>query len=361
MSAKLYIALPCDSMMSGSDILGDKTCRLLRARGIDVTQVRMWPDWVGRLWYSKLPLRRRICRWVIELFYINRLCKKLKNGDVVWVNGGGIPFDAEAKFEKAIKAKGANYLFHLQDDWLVIDGARELALPRLELADLVVVPTQPLCDKIAKVLGEDRVVRLEEPIDHERFTRDIPANIGNPNDKVRILWAGNPNNVKELAHVEELIVRTGMADRVLLDIISGVVKPHLELSIEWCWHPFSQQTEAQIAMSADIALSPVKFTEYAVSKGSYKVKTYMASGIAVIASAVGHQTMLVDHGKTGFLANDDEAWVAALKDLITDKMLCKEMGENARLRSLTLFSHDAVIGAWVTALTDHFPQLMGIE
>lgn len=68
----------------------------------------------------------------------------------------------------------------------------------------------------------------------------------------------------------------------------------------------------------------------------------MIRGTAVVASAVGAQPEIIEDGKTGFLIppNDVNALVAALLNLVLNRSLAEEMGQNGRFRSQTYFSEN---------------------
>lgn len=61
----------------------------------------------------------------------------------------------------------------------------------------------------------------------------------------------------------------------------------------------------------------------------------MACGRAVVATDAGDVPSLVENGKTGFVVNrgDDAALVEAIASLITDRTLCSQMGEAARIKA----------------------------
>jgi glycosyltransferase involved in cell wall biosynthesis len=97
---------------------------------------------------------------------------------------------------------------------------------------------------------------------------------------------------------------------------------------------------------------------YNQCKGAYKVKTYLAAGLPVIASPVGFQSELVRGGHdVGLLPDTPTAWEEAVSMLITDPHRCAQMGINARNYALKRFSYDAVSLRWYNSLISHFPSL----
>ena len=61
----------------------------------------------------------------------------------------------------------------------------------------------------------------------------------------------------------------------------------------------------------------------------------MACGRAVVAMAAGDIPSLVEHGKTGFVVprGDDAQFVERLATLITNRELCRQMGEASRVKA----------------------------
>ena len=58
----------------------------------------------------------------------------------------------------------------------------------------------------------------------------------------------------------------------------------------------------------------------------------MACGLPVVASPVGVNKQIVRNGENGYLAATDDEWVAALRKLLRDTQLRKQMGEIGRSR-----------------------------
>jgi glycosyltransferase involved in cell wall biosynthesis len=65
-------------------------------------------------------------------------------------------------------------------------------------------------------------------------------------------------------------------------------------------------------------------------KSGYKVLEYMAMEIPPLASAVGENCRIVDHGVTGFLVSNEDEWLTYLLRLLNDEELRALMGVKAR-------------------------------
>jgi glycosyltransferase involved in cell wall biosynthesis len=61
-----------------------------------------------------------------------------------------------------------------------------------------------------------------------------------------------------------------------------------------------------------------------------KVLQYMAAGLPVVANPVGVHCELIQHGRTGFLAETPAEWADAIAELAADPRRRGELGRNAR-------------------------------
>jgi glycosyltransferase involved in cell wall biosynthesis len=84
--------------------------------------------------------------------------------------------------------------------------------------------------------------------------------------------------------------------------------------------------------AADIAVVPVPPMQHEMWLSPIKLFEYLASGLAVVASAVGQVASIVKDGDTGLLvpAGDVPAMAAALTRLISDSALRAKLGQAAR-------------------------------
>lgn len=94
--------------------------------------------------------------------------------------------------------------------------------------------------------------------------------------------------------------------------------------------PWSEDTEVPLIQSMDIGIMPLTDTPWARGKCGYKLIQYMACGLPVIASPVGVNAEIVEHGVNGFLATTEAEWRAALIALLKDPALRQRMGAAGR-------------------------------
>jgi glycosyltransferase involved in cell wall biosynthesis len=80
----------------------------------------------------------------------------------------------------------------------------------------------------------------------------------------------------------------------------------------------------------DIGIMPLKDSPFARGKCAFKLVQYMAVGLPVIASPVGANCELVEHGWNGYLADTQDEWHSMLRLLIDDPALRRRMGKCGR-------------------------------
>ncbi len=95
--------------------------------------------------------------------------------------------------------------------------------------------------------------------------------------------------------------------------------------------PWSEETEATDITKFDIGIMPLADNHFERGKCGYKLIQYMACGLPVIASPVGANCEIVEHGVNGFLASTTDEWLSAIHTLIADPALRVRMGSAGRM------------------------------
>jgi glycosyltransferase involved in cell wall biosynthesis len=111
--------------------------------------------------------------------------------------------------------------------------------------------------------------------------------------------------------------------------------PGLEL-LDW-----AEEREVADVQSMDIGIMPVPDEIWARGKSGYKLVQYMACGLPVVASPVGVNSDIIQHGETGFLARDMAEWRKFLLLLLDDADLRSRLGKAGRNRAEEHYSLQA--------------------
>lgn len=149
------------------------------------------------------------------------------------------------------------------------------------------------------------------------------------NTAPRVGWIGTPSTWSEylLNLMPALMPILEEADARLAVMGAGrgaVAQPRLEIE-NW-----SEEAEVPFLQSLDIGIMPLTDTPWARGKCGYKLIQYMACGLPVVASPVGVNSEIVEHGVNGFLASTEDEWREALTTLLHDPALRRRMGAAGR-------------------------------
>lgn len=198
--------------------------------------------------------------------------------------------------------------------------------PLLRRADLAICGNAYLRDYAARFCGWTEVAPTT--VDTEVFRPGMREHDATP----VIGWIGSPSTVGYLAPLMPLLTGSGLA----IDIVGGGSAapggPGVR-RLDW-----SAENEVALIQGMGIGIMPVPDEPWARGKCGYKLIQYMACGLPVIASPVGANTEIVEHGKTGFLAPTDHEWREAINVLAADPALRREMGAAGRRRAERLYS-----------------------
>jgi glycosyltransferase involved in cell wall biosynthesis len=118
--------------------------------------------------------------------------------------------------------------------------------------------------------------------------------------------------------------------------------------------PWSEENEAFALSSAHIGIAPMPDNPWTRGKCGLKVLQYMAAGLPVVSSPAGVNGEIVEHGVTGFLADNAEAWQKAIEELINEPDLRRVMGEAGRKRVMEQYSVDITYSKMAKALDSLF-------
>lgn len=141
-------------------------------------------------------------------------------------------------------------------------------------------------------------------------------------------WIGSPMTSHYLQGVHAALVEFCRRRNARLRLIGSGPYELSDVPIEVL--PWSEETEAEDIRSFDVGIMPLIDGPWERGKCSYKLIQYMASSIPVIASPVGVNRTIVEHGVNGFLADSSEDWCAALEKLWQNPELRAQMGAAGR-------------------------------
>ena len=189
-------------------------------------------------------------------------------------------------------------------------------------ASLVIVGNDYLLEH-AKYAGAKHVEYLPTVVDLEKYrVKQIK------NSLFTIGWIGTPITVKYLEFIRPVLselVRDNHSHLITIGAEFSGIGSGCVTNISW-----SEKTEVSEIQKFDVGIMPLPDNLWARGKCGYKLIQYMACGKPVVASPVGVNSTIVEHGVNGFLANSKKEWSNALTLLRDNPELRKKMGEAGR-------------------------------
>jgi glycosyltransferase involved in cell wall biosynthesis len=190
-------------------------------------------------------------------------------------------------------------------------------------ADCVVVGNRILAAVAA--ISAREVIVLPTPVDPGRYAPSIP----DPGRPPTIVWIGRPENMKYLELLHAALVRLSRRFAGLrLRVVCSSFPQWSDVAIDAV--PWSAATEASALASADVGIMPLTRDEWTEGKCAFKLLQYMAASLPCVASPVGANKEAVIEGTTGFFADSDAEWEAALARLLESPPLRARLGAAGR-------------------------------
>lgn len=232
-------------------------------------------------------------------------------------------------------------VFEVDDDLLNIDPSSKNAwnfykpadvrarfIDNMRAADKVTVSTPYLADEYKKY--NSNIFAVPNTIPQSLI--DAPSN-ARTDGKITVGWTGSPTHQMDWDEVAGPIGRViRNTPDVEMHMIGWDYSSSLAIPIDkirvTTW--IDSVPNYWRTIDFHIGLAPIKDHKFNWSKSHIKCLEYNAKGIPVIASNVGPYKEFVKHGKTGFLADNNDDWITYLKLLISDHNLREEMGANAK-------------------------------
>ena len=205
--------------------------------------------------------------------------------------------------------------------------------PILMKKSALVIAGNSYLEEFARSSGARHVETLPTAIDLGRYMQfgQFSA-LHNP---VRIGWIGQSSTAKFLKPLVSLFLQLEQEGGVNFKAIGIDPKVH-ELPMEGL--AWSEETEVGSIRDLDVGIMPLTDGPFERGKCGYKLIQYMGCGLPVVASPVGVNKEIVEHGVTGFLAETEAEWFNALRTLIKDAALRERMGRAGRLKVEREFS-----------------------
>jgi glycosyltransferase involved in cell wall biosynthesis len=298
----------------------------------------------------------------VAVSYWRRLAALLqrRHYDLIWLEKEALPW-IPGWIETALLS-GVPYVVDLDDAWFHRYDQQRSAFLRSMLggkidvvmrqASTVVVGNDYLADR-ARQAGARRIVLIPSTIDLDRYPAAPSLDqLKDPASRQVIIgWIGTPITAPYLASIEPAF-RAIAAEAPMILRIVGAQPPAVFAGLATDSVSWSETTEIEQILGLDIGIMPLANTLWERGKCAYKLLQIMAAGRPVIASPVGANCKVVQHGINGFLASSTEEWITALRLLISDPALRHRLGAAARQTVELNYSAQKALPSLVSVLKD---------
>ncbi len=337
MSKQKKILVICphpENVAPGQRLKYEQYLDIWRANGYDVEVKPFYSDRAQQILYSKSHKLEKVF-WVLS-GYVNRffLLFSLKKYDLVyiflWVTPLGFPFmerlytwmnkymlydidDAIFLKEKSVSNRSVDLLKGRTKPFFLMKHARH-----------VLTGTPYLADVARKY--NNNVSDISVTINTETY---LPVNKFTNEGKCVLGWSGSHSTSQFLYLLKDVLIKLNNKIPFKL-LVMGDASFHIEgLEIEaFSW---SMEKEIPTLQRFDIGLYPLPLdSDWVLGKSGGKALQYMGIGIPVVATAIGANFRIMEHGVSGYLVKTDEEWLQCLEALINDPTLRRAVGEAGR-------------------------------
>ena len=311
----------------------------LRAQGFVIQDAPFFSDEYVRRLYANQPVQMG----EVISAYLKRLSTLLRARDVdlLWLEKEFLPW-MPAPLEALLGRQPyvVDYddaVFHRYD--LHRNALIRRVLGRkidrvMQNAALVVAGNEYLAER-ARAAGAKRVETLPSVVDADLYT-PAPARASG----FTVGWIGSPVTAPYLEQVRPalaMLTNGGQATVSLIGAGDAIKWDNAHVHIL----PWREESAIQHIQSFDVGIMPLLDEPFERGKCGYKLIQYMACGLPVVASPVGVNVQIVEHGVTGFLAESEQDWRQALVFLRDNPQKRREMGQAGRAKMEREYSLDA--------------------
>ena len=302
----------------------------LEERGLRITVSALFTDDYLRYYYR--TGKKNLAETAKS--YLRRVARLVMSGgyDLLWIEKELFPFLPSCGesllrvFRKPYVVDYDDAVFHNYDR----HSSRAVRLLMGEKIDTVmrkaamVVAGNDYLAERARRAGAARVECLPSVIDLDRYQVAPPQ----AKTTFTIGWIGSPSITYYLNMVTPAIAevcRDG-STRLVLVGAGDVALAGIPVEVR----SWSENSEVADVQTFDVGIMPLPDTPWEQGKCGFKLIQYMACGIPVIASPIGINTSIVEHGMNGFLADTADEWARAVNTLRDNPELRLRMGRVGR-------------------------------
>jgi glycosyltransferase involved in cell wall biosynthesis len=145
-----------------------------------------------------------------------------------------------------------------------------------------------------------------------------------------VLWSGSTPTLVHFETAREALETLASRRKIVVKVICNKPPERPIAGAQNVFIPWSPTGEAEAIGACHVGIMPLPDDEFSRGKCGLKALQYMATGRAAVASPVGMNRDLIEHGVSGMLASTKDEWVAALETLADDPALRRRLGAEGR-------------------------------
>lgn len=237
-------------------------------------------------------------------------------------------------------------LFADRDGWRRVLAKEPKCRRSIQAADHVIVGNDYLAEYAAELTDDLTVIpTCVEPSAYQPTgTYELP-------DRPTLVWLGSPSTEPYLEEIAPALAEVHRQRGVRVVVVSGPRTPGSPELADFVERvPWSPDGVAGVLAQADVALGPLPDNAYTRGKCAYKILQYAATGLPIVASPVGANTVAIAR-LGGLAATTHDEWVEALIDVLDSSTAQRRERGSAALRGVREhYSFDAWAETWGKAV-----------
>jgi glycosyltransferase involved in cell wall biosynthesis len=272
-----------------------------------------------------------------RILYVPRLLRFAANQDMLFIQKRMLP----QPLLGVVKRLCPHIIFDIDDAVYLRPHLRPKIDLMLKTATAVIAGNKTLANYASQFNPQTYI--LPSVVDTTHY-RPVPEPRHAGDDRVIIGWIGsdpNRGDLDALPAVFDWLGQTFGQKIVLQTIGKRGWEEKTALSVEFV--PWTLAGSLSALQKFDIGIMPLADTAWNRGKCGFKLIQYMAVGAAAVASPVGVNSEIIQHGVSGYLANDAEEWRIYLTQLIEDGQQRRKMGQQARQQIKEKYSTEVVL------------------
>jgi len=289
-------------------------------------------------------------RRVLDIF-------RVSNYSIIYVFMWVTPFGGSL-FEKLVRMFSKYIIYDIEDNVMkkqISDHNKLVSYLRspskikflIKKSDYVISSSPSLNEYCCNLRGGLHSKYISSSVNTDLF---VPSNNYSNENVVVIGWTGTFSSKQYLDTLRKVFIDLNKVCRFKLRVIGNFNYefPGIDLEvIKW-----SSKTEIEDLQGIDIGVYPLIDDEWVSGKSGLKAIQYMAFGIPTVASNLGTTPKIIEHMDNGWLVNNEDEWVTALKTLVNESQLRKEMGVSAREKVLKCYSISVIKDQYLSVLDE---------